>query len=74
MTKQLVTNILWRMYPEQKPPRSGAVCLVLTSKGIVHESKWRKWRNGKGWWNGRAAQAKVTHFALPEDITTTEQP
>jgi len=64
-----VTTIKWRPYPEQKPDSSWFVYVALDEKsGRVGTAVF----HGSGF--GVAAPLdSVTHFALPEDITTEEK-
>ncbi len=63
------TVINWRPYPEQQPPQGGRY-LVMTSQGITG----RKFYHFSKLWVTFQGSPVVTHFALPEDITTTEAP
>lgn len=66
----LVTTIRWRPYPDDKPPaeKLWTVFVVLDSEtgevgtAIYHD----------GGFGAAAPLGNVTHFALPEDITTEE--
>ena len=74
MSKQLVTTIRWRPYPEQKPPKGdvfflarflygGIARLCYAADGIHFQEIGMRYE-----------PQGITHFALPEDITTTEAP
>ncbi len=58
------TVINWRPYPEQKPNVSG------THDVLFHGKTW----GASLWLDGKFHSDGITHFALPEDITTTEAP
>ncbi len=61
-------EINMRPYPEQKPPAKPGTHTVKRSNGVI---VWAWW-HGFGWdWD--ATENHVTHFALPEDITITEE-
>jgi hypothetical protein len=70
------TTIIWRPYPEQKPPRS--IPYLVIQAGKVTRLRFR--RGARQFWWSRPAEGPVpnqygvTHFALPQDISTQESP
>lgn len=82
MTKQLVTTIRWRPHPEQKPKKNGWYTVrydcedgnfEITSLGF-YDGKWVESEDCKPIRERFDHAGWVTHFALPEDITTEETP
>ncbi len=69
----LTTTIKWRKWPEEKPPKGSWYVLVILPVEIS-EARWdennARFRNGL---DGSGIHPdSVTHFALPEDITTQD--
>ncbi len=67
--KKLRTVIDWKPYPEQKPPEG----LHLTRKadGEIQSERYHYAPIGS-WWVDVFGKNRVTHFALPEQISTVE--
>ena len=65
----LETLIRWRPYPDEEPIKEGTYPVIFTygEKQVVGSCDFGVSHN----WIGYGAVA-VTHFALPEDITTRE--
>lgn len=70
----LVTTIRWRPYPEEKPPKAGTYFVRIGEK--INARRYNISALGKKaeWFTQHVEGEAVTHFALPEDITTTESP
>ena len=81
------TTINWRKYPEQKPPHGGWHTVlakgnlwgVMSKKGQIGRECYRSCPEdgyAEGWAQNHNMSSsrgiEVTHFALPEDITTEE--
>ncbi len=62
------TVINWRPYPEQKPLRGNHFVLLDGQINMRHFNI-PVVLKGEPWWTEHVKGERVTHFALPEDIT-----